>query len=265
MRIEAVVIVIGDELVQGHVRDTNSQWIAARLRERSIPVRAMHIAPDDPEIIAEFVRRESAVDGRIVITTGGVGPTPDDVTYGAVATAMDVPLRRCARIESWIDAWHPDADHGSRAFLLRMARIPAGSYLLAPERSGGPAVAFDVRGGTLAGGTTIVMLPGELRYVEHLVEVAVLPVFDGVELEQTPEHTEIVHRLPESRLARCFHLVESRYPEVDIGSYPGSPMLVRLIGKRADLRRAERDVSSLLEAEERRERSGPSRRFADAL
>src|SRR5678815_1471833 len=89
----AAVVVIGDEILSSKVRDENSSWLAMRLRSLGIDLRRIAVVPDAVATIADEVRSSSG-QFDLVITTGGVGPTHDDVTLAGVALAFGVPLER---------------------------------------------------------------------------------------------------------------------------------------------------------------------------
>ena len=88
-----VLIAVGDELLSGHTLDTNSNLLAKALFAAGHPVRRIEVVGDDPDAIIAAVRRAQTEAGvsRIVVS-GGIGPTPDDRTFGAVARALDRPL-----------------------------------------------------------------------------------------------------------------------------------------------------------------------------
>lgn len=126
----AAVVLIGNELLSGKIRDENAAWIAGRLRTLGIDLRRIATIPDDPEdIIAEV--RACAARYTHVFTSGGIGPTHDDITLETLARAWDVPLVLDPTLADILRA-HFGArltdDH------LRMARVPEGTRLV----SGGP-------------------------------------------------------------------------------------------------------------------------------
>src|SRR5579884_2545540 len=89
-----VVIAVGDELLSGHTQDTNSNFLARRLFEAGNPVRRIEVVADADQDIALALRRALAEPGvRAVVLSGGIGPTPDDRTFAAVAGALDLPLQ----------------------------------------------------------------------------------------------------------------------------------------------------------------------------
>lgn len=238
--LEASVVVIGDEILGGFVEDTNSSWLVARLREQGVSVARIHTVPDDADAIDEALQAELARRRpRLVLTTGGVGSTPDDLTYEAVAASLDLELtvdpQLAERVEGaleWTRAHGVEVDEEFRWHMMRMARVPDGARLLAPDASWSPGVRVDVDGGIdVPAGATVVMLPGVPSQLRSVFRAAV----DRDLLAGHDGHVavaELTHGFPESALNTCFARLLTRYPDVKLGSYPGVPMLVRLRGPR---------------------------------
>jgi molybdopterin-biosynthesis enzyme MoeA-like protein len=148
-------VAIGDELVGGFTLDTNSHWLAERLRLLGFPVKRMTAIRDRPQEIVDQVRRE-LLDDEVthVFVSGGLGPTPDDRTFAALAEALDRELilweETRARIERRVQRMHeaglldsPQVTEGT----LRMARIPAQPLHVFKNRRGmAPGVAYEANG-----------------------------------------------------------------------------------------------------------------------
>ncbi|HEX2681765.1 MAG TPA: molybdopterin-binding protein, partial [Candidatus Dormibacteraeota bacterium] len=127
------IVAIGDELVGGFTLDTNSHWMAERLRLLGYPAKRVTQVRDKPAEIVEQLRRELADDEvSDVFVSGGLGPTPDDRTFASLADALGKELvvweETRARIERRVQRMHamgllesPELTEGN----LRMARIPA--------------------------------------------------------------------------------------------------------------------------------------------
>src|SRR5256885_4691876 len=93
----AAIVTIGNELVSGDVPNTNASWLARRLEELGVAVRLMAAVPDDIELVAELVRAQSAAV-EVVLVTGGLGGTPDDLTRQAIAPAVSVRQEEIAEL-----------------------------------------------------------------------------------------------------------------------------------------------------------------------
>jgi molybdenum cofactor synthesis domain-containing protein len=238
--LEASILVIGDELLGGYVPDRNSPWLATRLRAHGVPLNRVHVVPDDAGAIDEALTAELArARPRLVVTSGGIGSTPDDLTYEAVAASLGRELVEDPTIGARIDAalaW--TGEQGMEVtdrfawHLRRMARIPAGSRLLLREQGWAPGVAVEVDGGCLAGGASVVVLPGVPSEFRAIVTEVVEPQLLAGR-NPLPAVVEVEHRFPESALNLVFERVLTEHPDVTLGSYPGRRMLVRLSGPEA--------------------------------
>jgi len=205
----AAVLLIGDELLTGKVRDENGFFLAQMLRRRGIRLLQLAIVGDRQAEIVEALLRLGR-DADLLFTTGGVGPTHDDVTLDAVAKAAGVPLSRNARMEALLRRHYgPEITNDA----LRMADIPEGTQLRADE--GWPVLRLDLDRPAVR----VYMLPGvpwllrtKIDELEALEDE--LPLGEGWHL--TTLHTD----LEESRLAPFLDLVAADFPDVAIGSYP---------------------------------------------
>jgi len=265
--LSASMVVIGDELLSGFVTDLNSPWFADRCRANGVPLERVHVVPDDMDAIAEALHAELArARPRVIVTSGGIGSTPDDLTYEAVAAALGLGLVEDPTLAATMErirARTAEAGFATDAVfthhLMRMARIPAGARLLTQEVGWSPAVVVDVDGGVDAPdgrGAAVVVLPGVPGGFRSLLSDVVEPALLAGR-NPVPHVRELTHHLSESLLNAAFVALGERFPAVRLGSYPGSPMLVRLTGPEADVEaaaafmRAELDV---LEADPAAER-----------
>lgn len=139
--IEAAVLLIGDELLSGRTRDSNLGTIAQFLEPLGIVVREARIVAD---VHAEIVAAVRALSSRYryVFTTGGIGPTHDDITADAIAEAFgcSIDVREDAR--ALLEAHYSRQGSGLNAARLRMARIPEGARLIANPVSAAPGFAI---------------------------------------------------------------------------------------------------------------------------
>lgn len=234
------MVVIGDEILSGFVTDTNTRVLAEALRAHGVEVQRVHTVPDDAHAIAEALHAEHARGGpRVVVTSGGIGSTPDDLTYEAVAAAFGRDVVEDAVLAERIDGavrWTAQqgfpVDDDFRWHMLRMARIPDGATLLDRDGSWAPGVRLDLDGGVPDGGTTVCVLPGVPAQFAAIVRNAVVPqLVEGH--NPVPTVLEVTHGFPESTLNAVFAVLVRDFPDVKLGSYPGSPMMVRLSGEQA--------------------------------
>ena len=133
----AAMIVIGDEILSGRTRDVNLHHLAARLTERGVDLREARVVADDPEAIEAAVRALSASHDH-VFTSGGIGPTHDDITADCVARAMGAPLSVRDDARAALEAHYARTGTGLNEARLRMARVPEGAALIDNPVSGAP-------------------------------------------------------------------------------------------------------------------------------
>lgn len=195
-------LVIGNEVLTAKVQDANGALLIRRLRERGIALTSLHLVPDEVDALVEAVglaRRRA----RFVITSGGVGPTHDDVTVRAVALALHRPVVRLPELEG-----HLRAHYGARPMpeaALRMAEAPAGSVLLPSDDARFPVVACD----------GVFLLPGIPELFRVQLE-AVLGHLPGQPLALG----QLFLGVGEPEIARALDQVALALPQVALGSYP---------------------------------------------
>lgn len=252
--LRASILVIGDEILAGYVRDTNSGWLAERLRGHGVPLDRVVTVPDDIDAIVGHLRDELARSRpRVVLTSGGIGSTPDDRTMEAVATLLGVELVVDPDLDARITAaLERQAAAGGRISgeqeeaVRSMALVPGGARLL-PEASGmAPGVAVDVDCGLEEGGAAIAVLPGIPSELRRITEQSVEPAL--LAGRGAPTHTEeLTHPYPESVLSPLLADLARDFPGLHVGSYPGRECVVRLSGAPADVEAAAARVRGELE------------------
>jgi molybdenum cofactor synthesis domain-containing protein len=232
----AVLVVVGSEVLSAKVEDENGPWAARRLRDLGVRLLAIETVPDVVEDIAGAVdRARRRADW--VFTSGGVGPTHDDVTVAAVARALGRPVERNAELVRVIQAIHREHHAGEDPpeAALRMADVPEGTRLLGD--AGYP---------TLVAGN-VVMLPGVPQFFRFQ--------FDRIAhlLEAPPFRLACVFlSVGEGPIATTLDRIARANPAVEIGSYPrfdpgaDHRVLVTIESKNVEAVRAA--LSALLEA-----------------
>lgn len=201
MRSGAAAVVIGNEVLTAKVTEANGAWLIQRLRERGVLLHSVHFVLDDVDAIVEAVtlaRRKA----QWVFTSGGIGPTHDDVTVRAVALALGRPVVRLPEMVKLVEA-----HYGTRltAEGLRLADAPEGAELLYQPEARYPVLACD----------DVYMLPGvpqlfRLQLETVLKRLPVHPVNITL-LYLDAAEADVAHALDQVALAR---------PDVAIGSYP---------------------------------------------
>lgn len=202
--VTAGVLLIGDELLSGRTQDTNLSTIAKFLAPLGVNVGEARILPDDRDTIVQAVR-EFSDRFDYVFTTGGIGPTHDDITADCIAAAFDLGIsERADAIEALRERYSEEELNAPRR---RMARIPDGASLIANPVSQAPG--FQTRNVfTLAGVPQI--MRGMLADIGHRIK-------GGAETFQI---TVTCEGIGEGDAAEGLAKIESDHPGVSIGSYP---------------------------------------------
>jgi molybdenum cofactor synthesis domain-containing protein len=197
----AAIVVIGNEILTGKSEDKNASFLIAELYELGVALRRIVIVPDEVDTIANAVR-ECASMFDYVFTSGGVGPTHDDVTIEAIARAFGRPVVRHPELEAMLRGYFGD---GADAARMRLADIPEGSDLIRAEGLRWPALVMQ----------NVYVLPG----VPELFRSKFEAIRERFRAE--PFHvSEIYTREDEFDIAPRLDNVAARCPEVEIGSYP---------------------------------------------
>ena len=218
----AAMLVIGDEILSGRTKDRNIGHLADIMTAISIDLKEVRIVPDEED---EIVAAINALRARYtyVFTTGGIGPTHDDITADSIARAFDLPIDVDPRAAELLHAYWRQRGIEPNPSRLRMARIPAGALLIPNAVSAAPG--FLVRNVFVMAG-----VPSILQAMMDEV-VKMLPASRPV-LSETIE----AHR-GEGDIALPAAEVQAAYPNVRIGSYPyhdGTRFTTRLVLRSRD-------------------------------
>ena len=201
----AALAVIGDEILSGRTQDKNVAQVATWLNDQGIRLAEVRIVPDETRHIADTVNELRAMYDYL-FTTGGIGPTHDDITVDAVAAAFGVPVVIHPQARAILEDYYRDRPGGLSDARLRMARVPQGAELIPNPTSGAPGIRMD-NVYMMAGvpGITASMLQGLTGKLEGGRPVVSVTV--GA-------------RAPESEVADLLREAEEAHPGVAIGSYP---------------------------------------------
>lgn len=201
----AALVVIGDEILSGRTQDRNVAQVALWLNEQGIRLAEVRIVPDEPGPIADAVKT-LRVSHDYLFTTGGIGPTHDDITVDAIAEAFGVPVIVHPEARKILDDYYRDRPGGLTDARLRMARVPEGAELIPNATSGAPGVkmgnVYILAGVPYIAASMLEALAGKLEGGRPVVSVTV-----GA-------------RAAESDVADLLRETEEAHPGVAIGSYP---------------------------------------------
>jgi molybdenum cofactor synthesis domain-containing protein len=134
----AALLIIGDEILSGRTQDKNIAQVAVWLNQQGIRLAEVRVVPDQPERIGEAVNALRAQNDYL-FTTGGIGPTHDDITVDSIAAAFGVPVIVHPEARAILERYYESRGGVSEA-RLRMARVPEGAELIANPSSGAPGV-----------------------------------------------------------------------------------------------------------------------------
>lgn len=198
----AGIVVIGNEILSGKTVDSNSAFLARELRQLGVTLKRITVIPDEMDVIAETVR-EFHQQFDIVFTSGGVGPTHDDITIEGVARALGrrvlIHPELETRIREYLNGRPPNAAH------LKMAEVPEGAELLTDGRLRFPTIKVE----------NIYILPG----IPEILQQKFLALKDRFVVD--PYYLKIIYTNElESTIATHLNKTLELYPDLLLGSYP---------------------------------------------
>lgn len=225
--VTAAILVIGDEILSGRTKDKNIGYIAEYLTGIGIDLREVRVVPD---VQAEIVTAVNALRARYthVFTTGGIGPTHDDITADAVAVAFGVPIDVDPRALALLRERIPQGDLNEAR--LRMARIPAGATLIANPVSKAPGFSLG----------NVHVMAGVPAIMQAMLDSLAPSLVTGRKVHSR----SISAGMREGDIASPFATLQARFPDVTMGSYPTfdpaiGPVTVLVLRSRDEARLAE--------------------------
>ena len=249
---KSFIIAVGDELLSGRTLDYNSHWISKRLTGLGFEVSGISVVPDSLKEIEEIVRRYLEKEAQLIVITGGMGPTPGDITLEALSKAlgrgMSVEPRALEMVkdkyQQLFEAGHvssPDITEDRK----KMAVLPKDSIPIFNAVGVAPGVFLK------HGSTSILVLPGVPSEMMYILEMAISLLSE--EIKGVVRIAELVVDVgDESALAPFFREVMEEFPEVSIKSYPsgfGDRVRMRIIAstKAVDAKEGDKILSEALE------------------
>lgn len=201
----ACILVIGNEILSGRTKDTNSGWLAERLTGLGIRLRETRVIPDDEAIIVS-VLNEVRAKYTYVFTSGGIGPTHDDITAECVAKAFGVPWELDERARAILRTNYKSDDELTPA-RLRMATLPRGSELIPNPISKAPGFKIG----------NVHVMAGVPRILQAMFDAIAGSLKGGPVLIS---HS-VVGDVAEGKIGDDLAALQKAHPDVEIGSYPG--------------------------------------------
>ncbi|TNE28079.1 MAG: competence/damage-inducible protein A [Alphaproteobacteria bacterium] len=199
----AAILIIGDEILSGRTVDQNTPWIAEKLAEHGIKLREVRVVSDDYAAIVNAVNALRA-SYTYLLTTGGIGPTHDDITAAAIAQAFSVPVKEDPAARKILEDYYGTSDLNEAR--LKMAAVPEGAALINNPVSGAPGFKME----------NVYVLAGVPRIMQGMLEGFI----DGLIGGDPMLSNTITCDLYESQVAKDLGALQDKYPDVSIGSYP---------------------------------------------
>jgi molybdenum cofactor synthesis domain-containing protein len=203
----AAMLVIGDEILSGRTRDSNMHFLAGELTRHGIPLAEVRVVSDDHGAIVAAVNALRAGYTHL-FTSGGIGPTHDDITADAIAAAFGVAITHRADAMALLAAHYDRAGLPFNEARQRMARIPDGAVLIDNPISTAPGFTLD----------NVHVMAGVPKIFEAMV-ASVLPTLIG----GPPLLSQTLRLMRgEGEIAGQFGALAADYPDLAMGSYPFS-------------------------------------------
>lgn len=203
----AAMLVIGDEILSGRTRDTNTNYLACALSKHGIRLKEVRVVSDEaPAIIAAVQALSAAYD--TVFTSGGIGPTHDDITAEAVAAAFDTPIGIRQDAYDLLATFYASSGREFNAARQRMARIPDGAALIDNPISVAPGFTLN----------NVHVMAG----VPSVFEAMVAAVLPGLASGAQVLSQSLKINRGEGEIAGPLAELAAQFPELSIGCYPFS-------------------------------------------
>ena len=200
----AALVVIGDEILSGRTQDRNIAQVASWLNVQGIRLREVRVVADVPSAIGDAVTAMMAAHD-YVFTTGGIGPTHDDITVDSIAAAMGVPVVIHPEARAILERYY-ETRGGITDARLRMARVPQGAELIDNRMSGAPGIRLG----------KLFILAG----VPHITAGMLDALTGTLEGGRPLVSVTLGGFVPESEVADLLGATEKAHEGVSIGSYP---------------------------------------------
>ena len=201
--VTAALVIIGNEILSGRTQDANLAFLATELNEAGIQLREVRVVPDAEADIVEAVNALRAKHDH-VFTTGGIGPTHDDITSASVAKAFGLPFGRHLEAERRLLAYYPPEKVNPAR--MKMAETPEGAVLIDNPVSVAPGFTIG----------NVHVLPGVPSILQAMF-AGLKPRLQGGATVRSRTLTVVC---PEGEIAKPLGEIQARHPTVEIGSYP---------------------------------------------
>lgn len=204
-KVTAAAVLIGNELLSGRVVDQNMHYIATSLVDEGIDLVEVRVVPDEGEKIVQAIRElKDRVD--YVFTTGGIGPTHDDITAEYIAKAFSQPLIQHPETARILREYFESKGIEANEERMRMANMPEGAEPVLHDH--GPVPGFRME--------NVFVMAGVPRVMQAMLKGAIPLLRKG----QKVHSASLRCNLQEGTIAKPLGVIQQKFPQVDIGSYP---------------------------------------------
>ena len=206
-KVNAAILIIGNEILSGRTQDTNTSTIAVWLNSIGVKVEEVRVIPDVEKTIIDTLNLlKSTYD--YVFTTGGIGPTHDDITAEAIATAFNVPLEINSAAVDLLASHYPNGKTDINSARLRMCRIPEGATLIQNPISKAPGFSIE----------NVFVMAGVPSIFRAMTDSTIPQLVGGDPLLSISVRIE----KGEGDIATELSEIAKKHKEISIGSYPFS-------------------------------------------
>lgn len=201
----AAVLLIGNELLSGRTADANLNYIARRMTDIGIKLKECRVIRDDVDTIAEHVNTLRKTH-TYVFTTGGIGPTHDDITMESIAKAFGVEIERHDEVVEAFTQHYAALNKPTTAATFKMADFPVGAELIHNSATHAPGAKME----------NVYIFAGIPKIMQAMLEAVIPTLTQG----DTIYTHSIDAFISESQAANALEDVQNQFPKLDIGSYP---------------------------------------------
>jgi len=199
----AGILIIGDEILSGRTQDTNANFIAKNLTSSGIKLEEIRIIQDEKKIIIDSVKFFSE-NYSYVFTTGGIGPTHDDITSESVAEAFNKKYDTNTEAYNILKKYYPKGEFNTSR--QKMAKMPSDIELIYNTMTAAPGFKID----------NVFVLPGVPSIMKKMLKDVLLKLNRGIAKKITTINTDLF----ESKIAPYLNDIQNHFTDCSIGSYP---------------------------------------------
>ena len=202
-KVNAIIIVVGNEILSGRTQDVNVAYLSKWLNELGVKVEEVRVIPDIENSIVKCIN-EVRKNFKYVFTTGGIGPTHDDITSQSIAKAFNLPYGNHKEAYKVLEKYYRPGEFNDGR--KKMAKLPNKASLIYNPSSGAPGFIVE----------NVYCLPGIPSILKSMIDGLKSKIIGGKKILSKT----ITLRTVESEIAQPLEKVQSKYTNVEIGSYP---------------------------------------------